>query len=138
MQDTHEHDAYASGSVTAKDIPQYQVIEFTFSDHDTNSEFVIMCRGIRLIIRLFEYHFSGFSYLKGQYLFFLRIAEEDELDGQTVEDFYDCALAESTLHEFFFAETLVYTLKVVAGDMSPTKCETTKGATDWIGSSTHL
>ncbi|KAK7429183.1 hypothetical protein QQZ08_004398 [Neonectria magnoliae] len=133
------------------DVPCYEVAEFTFSDHNTDSEFVVMCSGRRLIIRLFENHFSGASRLKEQYLFFLRVAEEGELDGQTVDDFYDWvtepflpilrnlpgrdagASAKITVQEYLFAEPSVYTLMVVAGRLSPVQCETTKADAERIG-----
>ncbi|EGY23841.1 hypothetical protein VDGD_05279 [Verticillium dahliae] len=149
------HGACVSAPVTDpgadEDAPRYEVTEFTFSDHNTDSEFVVMCNGSRLVIRLLEDHFSDSSQLKEQYLFFLKVAEEGELDGQTVDDFQDWviepflpvlrslsgqdagAFVEPTLHDFFFAETLVYTLVIAAGELSPSLCETTKADKQRIG-----
>ncbi|SPO02506.1 uncharacterized protein DNG_05179 [Cephalotrichum gorgonifer] len=69
--------------------PMYAVIEFTFSDEDTDSEFIVMRSGKRFIIRLFADNFSESPSLKDRDLFFLRVADEFELEGLTVDDFYD-------------------------------------------------
>ncbi|KAG7110592.1 hypothetical protein HYQ46_004978 [Verticillium longisporum] len=126
------HDSLPTQSYLLTTLPWRLLTEFTFSDHNTDSEFVVMCNGSRLVIRLLEDHFSDSSQLKEQYLFFLKVAEEGELDGQTVDDFQDWviepflpvlrslsgqdagAFVEPTLHDFFFAETLVYTLVIAA------------------------
>lgn len=130
-------------------MPSFTVIEFTFSDEETDTEFIILCNGKRLIVRLFEDNFSESPRLKGQYLFFLRVAEEFELEGQTVEDFYDWVVepflpmlraipplaedATPTLEQIFFPETTLYTLEVVAGELSPILYEA-DGETedDWV------
>lgn len=52
-------------------VPRYEVTEFTFSDQNTDSEFIVMCSGKRLVIRLFADHLSESPHLKEQYLFFL-------------------------------------------------------------------
>ncbi|KAI5465123.1 hypothetical protein BGZ63DRAFT_379387 [Mariannaea sp. PMI_226] len=110
---------------TVSPLPAWSVLEFTFSDRNTNSELVIMCKNRRFIIHLFADNFSQSILLKKQYLFFLEVAENFELDGYTVEDFYDWIvepllpilreLPESdvglTLDDFFSPETHIYTLK---------------------------
>lgn len=153
-QPPHEHDGCPIRPVmnyAAKDgAPGYEVTQFTFSGSDTDSEFVIMCRGRRIIIRLTENQFSESSHLRDHYLFFLRVADEGDLDGYEVEDFYDWVMepflpllrsipsrntgdsAIPTLQDYFFPETWVYTLNIVAGKLSPTQCETTSADTDWI------
>ncbi|KAM0325179.1 hypothetical protein ACHAQA_007718 [Verticillium albo-atrum] len=134
-----------------EDAPRYEVVESTFSDHDTDSEFVVMCNGSRLVIRLLEDHFSESPKSKERYLFFLKVADEGELDGQTVDDFHDWVMepflpilrkisghntstsAEPTLHDFFYAKTLVYTLVIAAGELFPSPCKTTKADIERIG-----
>lgn len=51
--------------------PTYSVIEFTFSDHDTETEFIVLCNGKRLLIHLSADNFSESPSLKNKYLFFL-------------------------------------------------------------------
>ncbi|KAF5010164.1 hypothetical protein FDECE_3657 [Fusarium decemcellulare] len=113
----------------------WRVIEFMFSNRDTDSELVVMCKGKRFIIFLFAENFSASSQLKEKYLFFLQVAEEFELDGFTVEDFYFWAVEpffpifqklpvlprehQSTLHDFFYPETFSYTLRAVAEELVP-------------------
>lgn len=75
-----------------EDKPMSSVIEFTFSDQDTDTEFIVLCNGKRLLIHLSADNFSESPSLKSQYLFFLRVAEEFELEGHTVDDFYDWIL----------------------------------------------
>ncbi|RYO86423.1 hypothetical protein DL766_005968 [Monosporascus sp. MC13-8B] len=105
--------------------PAWSVLEFTFSNRNTNSELMVMCNHRRFIIRLFADNFSQSPLLKSRYLFFLEVAEKFEKDGYTVEDFYDWIVepllpvfrelpenvAGSTLQEFLFPETHVYTLR---------------------------
>lgn len=115
--------------------PPWSVIEFTFSNRDTDSELVVMCNGKRFVIYLFADNFSESPLLRDRYLFFLQVAENYELDGLTVEDFYDWAVEplfplfrelsplakarKSTLHEFIFPTTLVYTLRAVSEELVP-------------------
>ncbi|KAI1370112.1 hypothetical protein F4677DRAFT_439270 [Hypoxylon crocopeplum] len=94
-----------------------------------------MCNGKRLVIRLFAEFFDESPQLKERYLFFLRVAEEFEIDGLTVDDFYDWVIepflpllrdlpslnggAVSTLHDFFFPETEFFALCAVAEALTP-------------------
>ncbi|KAI6093660.1 hypothetical protein F4821DRAFT_3250 [Hypoxylon rubiginosum] len=111
-------------------LPSYNVIEFSFSENDTDAELSVLYRGTRLHIYLFEENFAESPQLREKYLFYLQVAEEFELDGATVEDFYDwimepfipllCSLPPPeqsktpTLQDFFYAKTLTYTLKGAA------------------------
>jgi hypothetical protein len=132
--------------------PLFEVIEFTFSNRNTDSEFIIISSGKRFVIRLFEDRFLEAPDLKEQYLFFLKVAEAGGyLDGQTLEDFEDWAMspflpilrslsdsvsdavAPRTLHDYLFAETLTYIVGVKAGQLSPIQCETTQSDRDYLG-----
>ncbi|KAI1401138.1 hypothetical protein F4819DRAFT_459350 [Hypoxylon fuscum] len=124
------------------DIPPYTITEFTFSAQNTESEVVVMCNGKRLVIYLFADSFDESPQLKERYLFFLRVAEEFEIDGLTVDDFYDWVMepflpilrglppldggAVSTLHDLFFPETQLFTLRAVAGVLAPFPYKTGK------------
>ncbi|KAI1192849.1 hypothetical protein F5X97DRAFT_316191 [Nemania serpens] len=117
------------------DVPPYSIISFTFSVKDTDSELVVMCNGIRLLIRLFAESFNESPPLKERYLFFLQVAEAFEIDGVTVEDFYDWIIepflpllrdlpsmdgsAVPTLQDFFFPETRYFTLRGDASGLVP-------------------
>lgn len=90
----------------------YTVTEFTFIDEDTNSEFTLMCNGKCFFI-LIRRQFFGIALLG----FFLRVAEEFELEGHTVDDSYGWVItqflpllrgipplyrdAKPALHDFF-------------------------------------
>ncbi|KAM5356955.1 hypothetical protein ACJ41O_003601 [Fusarium nematophilum] len=114
------------------EMPQpWNVIEFTFSKTDNDSELVVMCNGRCFIIQLFAETLSGS--LRDQYFFFLRVAENYELDGLNVQDFWDWAIEpliplfrvvapedkarQPTLDDFLFPETFVYTLRAVSGKL---------------------
>ena len=131
-------------------MPMYTVTNFTFCDEDTDTEFTVMCNGKRLFIRLSADNFSESPSLKGQYLFYLKVADESELDGHTVDDFYDFydwvikpflpllrAIppldqgVKPILHGLFFPETTVYTLSVVAGELTPRLYETDQDDAEW-------
>ncbi|CVK92027.1 uncharacterized protein FMAN_07044 [Fusarium mangiferae] len=115
--------------------PAWSVILFTFSDRNTDSELAVMCNNKRFIIRLSADTFSKSPKLKDRYLFFLQVAEEFELDGVTVEDFWDWIVDPllpifqelstpdqadlQTLHGFFNPETFVYTFQTVSDDRIP-------------------
>ncbi|OTA98144.1 hypothetical protein M426DRAFT_326226 [Hypoxylon sp. CI-4A] len=148
---TREHSNQASSSSSATTMesmesteidvpPYYSVIEFSFSEHDTDAELRVLCNGTRIHIYLSEENFAESPQLKEKYLFYLRVAEEFELDGVTVEDFYDwimepfLSLLRSipspdqhktpTLQDFFHPKTLVYTLKGAAsGERVPSPYE---------------
>lgn len=127
--------------------PLYTVTNFTFCDHDTDTEFTVMCNGKRLFIRLSADNFSESPPLKDKYLFFLEVADEFELEGHTVDDFYDWVVkpflpilraippldqgAKPTLHDFFFPETTDYTLSVVAGELTPRLYEPGEDDDEW-------
>ncbi|PNP80432.1 hypothetical protein FNYG_06031 [Fusarium nygamai] len=116
-------------------LPAWSVIQFTFSDRNTDSELVVMCNDKCFVICLSADTFSKSPKLKERYLFFLQVAEEFELDGVTVEDFWDWIVdpllpifeelptpdpaAPQTLDGFFNPETFVYTLQVVSDERIP-------------------
>jgi hypothetical protein len=115
--------------------PSWSVILFTFSDRDTDSELVVMCNDKCFVIRLSADNFSESLELKERYLFFLQVAEEFELDGVTVEDFWDWIVdpllpifrklpildqaAPRTSDSFFNPETFVYTFLTVSDERVP-------------------
>ncbi|KAF5713320.1 beta transducin [Fusarium globosum] len=115
--------------------PAWSVIQFTFSDRNTDSELVVMCNNKRFVIRLLADTFSESARLKERYLFFLQVAEEFELDGVAVEDFWDWIVdpllpifrelptpdqaAQRTLGNFFNPETFVYTFQTVSDERIP-------------------
>ncbi|KAF5608146.1 kinase subdomain-containing protein [Fusarium pseudoanthophilum] len=116
-------------------IPAWSVILFTFSDRDTDSELVVICNDKCFVIHLSADTFSKAPKLKERYLFFLQVAEEFELDGVTVEDFWDWIVdpllpifrelptpdpdAPQTLDGFFNPETFAYTFQTVSGERIP-------------------
>ncbi|KPM42122.1 hypothetical protein AK830_g4420 [Neonectria ditissima] len=113
--------------------PPWSVLEFTFSDRETDSELIISCCGKCFCLFLFAENFSESSRLKERYLFFLKVANNYELDGFTIEDFLDwvaeplfplfrrfspCDEDQTrTLHEFLFPESFVYTLRAVSDEL---------------------
>lgn len=68
--------------------PAWSVIHFTFSDRDTDSRLVVMCNNKCFVVHLSADNFSNSPKLTERYLFFLKVADEFELDGVTVEDFW--------------------------------------------------
>ncbi|KAK7414108.1 hypothetical protein QQX98_007051 [Neonectria punicea] len=119
--------------------PPWSVLEFTFSNRDTDSELVITCCGKRFFLHLFADNFSESPQLRERYLFFLEVAENYELDGFTIEDFHDWAVEPlfplfrklspcdkdqiCTLHDFLFPESFVYTLRAVSQELVPVPYE---------------
>ncbi|KAI6774847.1 hypothetical protein HG530_001605 [Fusarium avenaceum] len=115
--------------------PEWSVIHFTFSDRDTDSKLVVMCNDKCFVIRLSADNFSESPKLKERYLFFLKVADEFELDGVTVEDFWDWIVdpllpifrklpmpdraTPRTLDGFFNPETFVYTFQTVSNERLP-------------------
>ncbi|KAF7563707.1 hypothetical protein G7046_g412 [Stylonectria norvegica] len=106
--------------------PQWYMLEFTFSINDTDATMIALCNGRRVIVHLVAENFSSSPSLKEKYLFSLQVAHNFELEGYTVEDFWDWIAEpllpvfremdalESTpnsLDIFFFPETHAYTLR---------------------------
>ncbi|KAF1735114.1 hypothetical protein CRV24_004033 [Beauveria bassiana] len=107
--------------------PPWTVIQFTFSNLDADAELVAMCNHVRFVVHVTETGLASSPCLKEKFLFFLSVAENDELDGCTVDDFYDWALepllpvlceqtyeskvGTATLHDFIYAPTLEYSLE---------------------------
>ncbi|KAI1171165.1 hypothetical protein F4777DRAFT_69087 [Nemania sp. FL0916] len=124
-----------AGLSTDSDMPLYTVTQFMFHPEHTDSELILICNGKRFIIRLTADSFNESPQLRERYLYFLRVAEEFELDGLTVDDFQDWIVEPfhsilrdveplskenvPTLHDFYFAETHPYTLRVVAEKLIP-------------------
>ncbi|KID97230.1 protein kinase subdomain-containing protein, partial [Metarhizium majus ARSEF 297] len=63
--------------------PPWEVINFTFSCRNTDSQLVIMCDGVRFVLQLSRSNFDASPQLLQRYLFFLRVADDVELDGYT-------------------------------------------------------
>ncbi|GKU14668.1 protein kinase [Fusarium langsethiae] len=115
--------------------PTWSVIGFSFSDKNTNSELEVMCNGKCFVIHSSADYFSESPELKKRYQFFLEVAEEYEINGVTVEDFWDWIVepllplfrrlpapdnaGRSTLHDFFKPETFVYTLRAHSEKLIP-------------------
>ncbi|EWG55540.1 hypothetical protein FVEG_13528 [Fusarium verticillioides 7600] len=105
--------------------PPWSVIEFTFHSQHTDTEFVVMCNYRQFIISASADSFSQSSALRNKYLFFLKVADNYELDGYTLEDFYDWIVAPLlpkfrevpeitstlTLQHFLFPETCRYDIQ---------------------------
>ncbi|KAI1015409.1 hypothetical protein LB504_010940 [Fusarium proliferatum] len=105
--------------------PPWSVLEFTFSTKDTDTEFVVMCNYRQFIIHASADSFSQAPTLKKKYLFFLKVADNYELDGYTLEDFYDWIVVPLlpefrqvpeittplTLQHFLFPETHRYDIR---------------------------
>lgn len=86
-----------------------------------------MCNYVRFVIHASEDGFTSSPQIKEKYIFFLQVAENYELDGYTVDDFYDWALEPllpilceqthvlkagiATLHDFLYAPIREYTLE---------------------------
>ena len=116
-------------------IPAWKVIQFIFSNRDTDAKLVVMCNNKCFVIRLSDDSFSKAPKLKDRYLFFLKVAEEFELDGVTVEDFWDWIVEPllpifrklptpdhtipRTLNDFFNPETFVYAFQTVSDERVP-------------------
>ncbi|KAI1037610.1 hypothetical protein LB503_009448 [Fusarium chuoi] len=93
--------------------------------NDTDTEFVVMCNYRQFIIHASADSFSQSPTLKNKYLFFLKVADNYELDGYTLEDFYDWIIepllpefrqvpeitTPLTLHHFLFPETHRYNIR---------------------------
>lgn len=113
----------------------YTVIEYVFGIHDTLSALTVMCNGTRFRITMKAESFDDSPSIKQKYLHFLEVAEAYELDGLTVDDFYDWVLepfhsifsmvtlpAQTTpisLHHHLFARTIHYTLRAVNAKLTP-------------------
>ncbi|KAF5971648.1 cocaine esterase [Fusarium bulbicola] len=105
--------------------PPWSVLEFTFSSQDTDTEFVVMCNYRQFIISASADSFSKSAALRNKYLFFLKVADNYELDGYTLEDFYDWIVepllpefrelpeitSTLTLHHFLFPKTHKYDIR---------------------------
>ncbi|KAF5704135.1 hypothetical protein FMUND_12677 [Fusarium mundagurra] len=105
--------------------PPWSVIEFTFSNKDTDSELVVMCNYRQFIISVSAGSFAQSPALKNKYLVLLEVADNYELDGYTVEDLYDWIVAPLlpkfrevpeitstlTLQHFLFPETYRYDIQ---------------------------
>jgi hypothetical protein len=116
--DANDHD-------TIFPAPLWSMLEFEFSALDHDAQMVALCNGRRVVIRLSPNNFATAS-IKEKYLFFIEVADNFELDGYTVEDFYDWIAqpllpfferlsrldsVPSTLEAFLFPDTHFYTLR---------------------------
>lgn len=115
--------------------PCYSVVDFIFSDHDAESELTVMCNGKRFYITLLADNFEESPSIKESYINYLQVAEASEIDGLTVDDFYDWVLEpflpifrnvpplvghhKPTLQEYLFPDTVDYTLRAVKGELVP-------------------
>lgn len=67
----------------------WQMLEFTFSLEHEDARLVVVCNKRRVVIDIEVEDLHPSPQILKQYRFFLQVAEEFELDGYTVEDFYD-------------------------------------------------
>lgn len=120
--------------------PPWSVIEFSFSNRDTDSELVLLCNQTRLVLYLTACSLSESPKLQEQYAFFLNVAENFELDGYTVEDFYDWAvepllptlhelcpanpISKRTIQDFLSSPTKTFALRAVADNLVAFPLET--------------
>jgi hypothetical protein len=78
--------------IPAMGAEQCTVNNFTFSVNDTDSSLTVIFCGIRMYIDIFATNLELSPKRLSEYLHFLKVADACELDGITVEDFYDWAL----------------------------------------------
>ncbi|OAQ74370.2 protein kinase subdomain-containing protein [Pochonia chlamydosporia 170] len=103
-------------------LASWEVTSFTFSCRNTDSQIVIMCNWIRFVLQLSRSNFEASPQLLQRYLFFLQVAENFELDGYTVDDFYDWA-----------AEPLF----PIFHGMKPSSCSFKRSVQDFLTPETH-
>ncbi|KAM3549788.1 hypothetical protein MY1884_008569 [Beauveria asiatica] len=116
--------------------PRWSVIGFTFSKPHLSAEFVVMSNRLRYVIHATDDSLTKYQELRERFRFFLDVAENIEVDGHTVDDFYEWALEplipllcqdarlplEPTrrapnLHDFLYAPVLEYTLGGESGEL---------------------
>ncbi|KAF4450997.1 hypothetical protein F53441_5944 [Fusarium austroafricanum] len=116
--------------------PPWSVIEFSFSCEGTDAEIVVMCNYRRFIISAHKDNFSQSPALKSKYLFFLEVAENYELDGYTLEDFYNWIIepllpkleelpeitTSLTLQHFLFPKTEKYVIRGYGEELAAERC----------------
>jgi hypothetical protein len=68
---------------------QYTVSSFMFSSLDTDSTLTVMFCGLRMYIDIAAVNLQNSAQKLDEYIRFLKVADAYELDGLTVEDFYD-------------------------------------------------
>jgi len=68
---------------------QYTVSSFMFSSLDTDSTLTVMFCGLRMYIDIVAVNLQKSPSRLDEYIHFLKVADACELDGLTVEDFYD-------------------------------------------------
>jgi hypothetical protein len=71
---------------------QYTVSSFMFSNGDTDSFLTVMFCGLRMYIDIFAINLQKSAKRLHEYIHFLKVADAYEMNGQTVEDFYDWVL----------------------------------------------
>ncbi|KAM3511228.1 hypothetical protein MY11210_005097 [Beauveria gryllotalpidicola] len=109
--------------------PRWSVIGFTFSKPHLSAKFVVMSNQLRYVVHATDAALEKSPELRERFRFFLDVAENTELDGHTVDDFYEWALEPlipllcedarltpeprrraPNLHDFLYATVLEYTL----------------------------
>ncbi|PMB71378.1 hypothetical protein BM221_001465 [Beauveria bassiana] len=109
--------------------PRWSVIGFTFSKPHLSAEFVVMSNRLRYVIHATDASLAKSPELREQFRFFLDVAENTQVEGHTVDDFYEWALEPlipllcedarltptprrraPNLHDFLYAPVLEYTL----------------------------
>ncbi len=72
--------------------PRWSVVDSIFSTEDMYARFVVMCNHVRYVVHVRETALSWSPELREKLKFFLKVAENTELDGYTVNDFHNWAL----------------------------------------------
>lgn len=88
----------------------YIVSSFKSSDRDTDSSLTIMFCGLRMYVDIFAVNLQRSQKKLDEYLHFLKVADVYELDGRTVDDFYDWVFEGCS---FTFAEVTPPALPVI-------------------------
>ncbi|PWI66191.1 hypothetical protein PCL_05409 [Purpureocillium lilacinum] len=122
--------------------PPWTLVEFTCSDKDTDVEFIISCSRTFFSLTSTAANFSDSPLLEQQYLFFVEVARNVELDGCTIEDFYDWAVepllpvlrsmppieeGPSFLDDYLFPKTMAYTLGANSGKLTAVPSQSSLG-----------
>ena len=72
--------------------PRWGVIDFTFVKAESCARFAVMCDYTCYVIQLRTYTLRPSRLLLERFKFFLEVAEKIEVEGYTVDDFYDWAV----------------------------------------------
>ncbi|KAF5620890.1 kinase subdomain protein [Fusarium tjaetaba] len=114
--------------------PPWSVIEFTFSNNDTDSELVVMCNYRQFIISVSADSFAQSAALRNKYLFLLEVADNHELDGYTVEDLPDIPreLKQSWAQQVHDTVQQLHAAGIAWGDAKPDNVLVVRANDAWV------